>query len=86
MPENAVAHCFSCHEWYGGNPVLGGEWAREFLGEYVVDMLIEKHNEICKLTKHDKEELYTHYKVEFSRMLRERAAGETGILRLTGYL
>ncbi len=86
MPENAVAHCFTCHEWFRGNPVLGADWARDFLGPYVVDMLIEKHNEICKLTKHDKEELYIHYKFEYERLLRERAMGDDGVLHLVGYL
>jgi len=85
MPENAVAHCFQCHEWFGGNPVLGADWAREFLGNYVVDMLIEKHHEVCKLTKHDKEEKLRHFESEYARLLKARAAGATGILHLVGY-
>ncbi len=86
MPENAVAHCFVCHQWYGSNPVIGGDWARDFLGVYVVDMLIEKHNTVIKLTKYDMDELYIHYKAEYARLLRERDAGDTSILFLPGYL
>lgn len=85
-PLNAVAHCFKCHEYLGGNPVLFHFWAREYLGPYVLDMLIEKHHQIIKLTKNDKIELYAHQKAEYARMLRERAAGATGVLTFSGYL
>ncbi len=86
MPENAVSHCVKCHGIFGGSPVVGGEWARGYLGDYVVDMLIEQHHKVIKLTKYDMDELYIHYNAEFARMLRERDAGETGILELPGYL
>lgn len=61
-------------------------WAREYWGDYIIDMLEEKHRLIVKLTKHDKIELYAHLKSEYARMLRERAAGDTGILSFSGYL
>jgi hypothetical protein len=85
-PCNAVAHCYSCHEYLGGNPVMFDKWAREHWGDYIIDMLEEKHRQIIKLTKHDKVELYAHMKAEYARMLRERAAGDDGILKFSGYL
>jgi len=85
-PSNAVAHCYACHEYLGGNPVIFSQWAREYLGGYVLDMLDEKHRLIIKLTKHDKVEMYAHMRSEHARMLRERAAGDDGILTFSGYL
>ena len=86
MPENAVSHCYNCHRYLGENPVLFNRWARDFLGEYVVDMLEERHHQIYKITKAEREEIYAHLKSEYARMKRERAAGETGVLEFVGFL
>lgn len=32
-PLNAVAHCFNCHMWFGGNPIEAYRWIVEYLGE-----------------------------------------------------
>ncbi len=85
-PYNAVAHCYACHEYLGGNPVKFDQWARQYWGNYVIDMLDEKHNQIIKLTKKDKTELYEHLKSEYKKMLKLRAAGYTGILTFAGFL
>lgn len=31
-PLNAKALCFSCHQWYGGNPTESAEWVKAYLG------------------------------------------------------
>ncbi len=85
-PYNAVAHCFYCHQYLGGNPVLFEHWAREYLGEYIVEMLTEKHNQICKLTRKDKIEMYEHMKSEYARMLVQRKNGDNGLLQFTGWV
>lgn len=84
-PLNAVAHCYSCHQYLGGNPVIFEDWARQYLGDYTLDMLIEKHHRTIKLTKKDKIEIYAHMKSEHARMIREREAGDTGLLTFSGY-
>lgn len=77
-PRNCVAHCFGCHQWYGGNPVLGGEWAKEHLGEEIIDDLRRRIIKPMKLTKADKEDIYAHLKVEYDAMLSKRASGKVG--------
>ncbi len=85
-PYNAVAHCYSCHQYLGGNPVIFEAWARTYLGDYVLNLLEEKHRLIIKVTKKDKIEMYKHMKSEHARMLKLRAGGDTGLLSFTGYL
>lgn len=79
-PLNVVAHCFACHQWYGGNPVLGGRWASEYLGAGVIDLLMERLRDRRKYTKADKEEIYAHYKSERTRIEALRKAGAVGII------
>lgn len=31
-PMNAKALCFSCHQWFGGNPVEAYQWLVEYMG------------------------------------------------------
>jgi len=84
-PYNAVAHCFKCHEYLGGNPVIFNAWAREYWGDYIVDMLDEKHNNILKITKKDKADHYKYLKLEYARLVNEREAGAEGVLKFTGF-
>jgi DNA-directed RNA polymerase subunit RPC12/RpoP len=30
-PLNALALCFPCHQWYGGNPIESAAWLAEYL-------------------------------------------------------
>lgn len=81
-PDNVVAHCYTCHQWYGSNPVLGGAWATAFLGQGVIEMLTERMRERRKYTKADKEEAYKHYKQEDERVKKLRMAGEIGHIEI----
>jgi len=85
-PYNAVAHCFSCHQHLGGNPVLFNNWVREYWGDIVVNMLDEKHKMICKLTKKDKKELYEHMKSEYARLMNARKNGDISKMHLVGWI
>lgn len=82
---NAVAHCFACHQKYGGNPIEGGSWARKFLGETTYEILIAKKNKVVKWNKTLKDELYAHWKSELARLKALRAKGVTGFIRLVDY-
>ena len=84
-PNNACAKCFSCHQRMGGNPVLFAEFIKKYLGPILFDELREKHNQIRKWTKSEKEEMYLHYKSELERLKNLREKGKIGPLRLTGY-
>lgn len=85
-PLNAVAHCFSCHQYLGGNPVLFNDWARDYLGNETVDMLTEKHRVIIKLTEADKRDMYTFMRREYNRMIDDRVDGKQEKLTFVGYL
>jgi len=86
-PDNAFAHCFSCHQLLGSNPNDFQSWASERLGSGVIDMLIEKRNDtnLAKALNKAEKEIAAHYKLEYETMLSRRAAGETGRIEFTGY-
>lgn len=66
--RNAVAMCFSCHQWYGGNPIEGGEWARRYLGPDVVDELIRIKNAPFKKTKAWESEVESELKAKLKEL------------------
>ena len=65
-PLNAVALCFSCHNWYGGNPDESSVWLSEYLGAERLEELRRMQTETIKASKPVKEEIY--------RVLKEDAA------------
>jgi hypothetical protein len=84
-PLNAVAHCYACHSWYGGNPVLGGRWAESYLGTGIIQILEDLLRKPAKITKAEKEEKYQHYKKELQRLKKLRAQGKVGRIEFEGY-
>jgi hypothetical protein len=80
-----VAHCYACHQWYGGNPVLGGRWAVDYLGEGVIEILGDRLREKRKYTKADKEEIYAHFKEEEKRIKALRMAGDNGVIEVVPF-
>ncbi len=60
--DNAVAHCFACHQRLGENPVDFTRWAEDRFGKGFIELLREKAHSVCKMTKAEKEELYQHLK------------------------
>ena len=82
---NAAAHCYSCHQRLGGDPVVFVQWVRRYLGPVLFDELHKKHNQIKKWTKADKESMYQHYKAELERLKSLRDNGKTGVLELVAY-
>lgn len=77
-PDNAAAHCFSCHQRLGGDPVEFARWAETYLGEGRLRLLREKAHSICKLTKADLEDIYKHLKAEHKRISGLRSNGVAG--------
>lgn len=86
-PDNAFAHCFSCHQWFGGNPVEAGEWVVGKLGAGLIAILTEKKNDanLAKLMKKSENEIGKYYKAEFTRMMALRADGRKGRIEITGF-
>ncbi len=53
-PRNALSHCFTCHQWFGGNPIEAAMWARSELGDKVIDELLLLKNSRTKLYAADR--------------------------------
>ena len=79
-PKAAVAHCFSCHQLLGENPVLFRDWIMAHLGPREFARLQIQANTPRKWTRGEKEDLYQDMKATYERMLSERRAGVTGPL------
>lgn len=78
--ENAQALCFSCHQWFGGNPANSGLWVREFVGEGVILLLEEKRDSKVKVSKLEEKDIAKHYRDQHKILLGRRASGESGKL------
>ena len=85
MLLNAVSHCFSCHQWFGENPIIAGDWVEDYLGTKAVNTLTRIHHMVKKWRPAEKEEMYQHFKAELSRMIQQRHNGITGILNPQEY-
>ncbi|MDP8078353.1 hypothetical protein [Phocoenobacter skyensis] len=83
--ENALALCYSCHEWFGGNPADSGVWLREKLGEGVINILKEKMNSKMKVPKNEEKEIAKHYKEELKKIEQARANGFYGIVEFESW-
>lgn len=78
--ENAQALCFSCHQWYGGNPADSGKWIEEVMGEGAIEILREKRDSKVKVSKLEEKDIAKHYREQHKKLLERRANGETGPL------
>lgn len=76
--DNAMALCYACHEWYGGNPADSGAWLRGVLGDGMLDLLREKRDLGVRVTKDEEKEIAAHYRRELKDMRQMRKQGVTG--------
>ena len=67
-PDNAAAHCFTCHMRFGENPLEFAAWIRRYLGDVRYEELQARHQKIVKRTKADLESLYQHLKGELKTL------------------
>ncbi|MDP5211177.1 hypothetical protein [Microbulbifer sp. 2205BS26-8] len=91
-PDNAFAHCTSCHYFLEGNPHEFTRWVRVQLGDGAYDILLEKkgHMDNARLARRDvkqkhKSEISRHYREQYRDMLTQRAGGNSGRLVFVGY-
>jgi len=73
---NACAHCFSCHQYLGGNPVEFSEWINAYLGDEAFVELRQRKETICKRTKGEKKEIAQHWKAQLAYLQRCREEGK----------
>ncbi len=71
--DNVQALCFSCHQWFGGNPADSGQWITELKGEGFIDMLREKRDMKLKVSKLEEKDIAKHYRAELKKL----ESGET---------
>jgi len=67
--DNVQALCFSCHQWYGGNPADSGRWVESLLGPGHMQLLRDKLNSGVRVTKLEEKQIATHYRSEHKRMI-----------------
>jgi len=82
---NAQALCFSCHQWYGGNPADSGLWITDLLGEGHMAILREKRDSRMKVPKMEEKDIAKHYREQLKILEQKRAAGECGRIEFDSY-
>jgi hypothetical protein len=82
---NAQALCFSCHQWYGGNPADSGLWITDLLGEGHMAILREKMNSRVKVSKLEEKNIAKHYREQLKLIEQQRAEGITGRIEFESY-
>lgn len=78
--ENALALCFSCHQWYGGCPPDSALWLEKKLGVQALEILREKMSQKIKVSKEEEKEIAAHYRAQLEEMKKKRRAGNAGYL------
>jgi hypothetical protein len=82
---NAQALCFSCHQWYGGNPADSGLWITDLLGEGHMAILREKMNSRVKVSKLEEKDIAKHYREQLKLIEQQRAEGKVGRIEFESY-
>lgn len=72
--ENAASLCFSCHNYFGGNPYEHTEFFKKRLGQLKYDNLAIRANTPKKV---DETEIYLGLKLELQKMKEERMVLKT---------
>ena len=82
---NAAAHCFTCHQALGEDPVRFARWIEEHIGAGALAILDEKHRQICKTSPGWWDEARDHYRHELKLMLLAREGGAQGRLEFQSW-
>ena len=83
--DNVQALCFSCHQWFGGNPADSGLWVTELLGKSHIELVREKMNSKIKVTKLEEKEIAAHYREQLEIMQDKRNQGYVGVIDFVSY-
>ena len=74
--ENCSALCRGCHNYFGEHPHEHTEFMRHKLGDGGYDRLVEKANQICKISQDDRKLIARHYKLQVTQIEERIANGE----------
>src|SRR3990167_7690933 len=72
-PDNAAAHCFSCHQYLGEHPMEFTRWIEARLGQGRADIMMRYSQVVAKFSKKDLESIYRFMKNAHWDMLDERS-------------
>ena len=73
-PDNAAAHCFTCHQYLGEHPLAFTDWILSHLGEKRARAIRMMAQVVAKFSKRDLENIYSHMKLEHDRLRISRVA------------
>jgi len=79
-PDNAAAHCFSCHQKLGGDPVLFARWIEGWLGSGGLALLEERKAQTHRWTETELRALLEHIDEDRARIARMRDEGVRGYI------
>lgn len=83
--DNALPLCYSCHQFFGGNPLDSGLWLLSEFGEEFFDRLREKMHSKVKVSKLEEKEIAKHYKEQLAIIEQKRAEGVEGFIDFLSY-
>jgi len=66
--KNAAAHCFSCHQYLGGNPIEFSEWIKTHLGDETFEKLRAKKETIKKKKENPRKEIAKHWREQLKEL------------------
>jgi hypothetical protein len=72
-PDAAAAHCYSCHQKLGANPIVFRNWIVRHLGEARALAIQARAQAVCKLSKPDLKEI----EMQLACLLREMNVART---------
>jgi HNH endonuclease len=52
-PRNAIALCFACHTYFGGNPLVFAKWCEARFSAESMDELRLRAHQVAKKSKHE---------------------------------
>lgn len=84
-PDNAFAHCASCHAWLESRPPEFAAWARERLGGKRYEELRRYHNQVVNFRKSDFDAIAAHYRSEYKRLEDVRLTGVSGWIQIENH-
>lgn len=85
-PNNAMAHCISCHRKLGEHPVLFTDHYIETYGQDALDRLRERYNDLSvKYSKAQQKQIAAHFRQEYGRINKLRCEGQQGVIEIKSY-
>ena len=82
---NLLCLCHGCHRDFTENPYIFSNWLDEVFGKGYMEILTEKKRHIKRWKKHDKDDMYQHYKSELKRVREQRDNGVDGRIDIRSY-